>query len=76
MPSYRIGIDIGGTFTDFVLVDEDTGAMRRSTRSSRRPRDPSEAVLDGVATCSPAAGVADRRRSARSCTARRWSPTR
>ncbi len=47
MPSYRIGIDIGGTFTDFVLVREDSGAMRFA-KALTTPRDPSECVLAGV----------------------------
>ena len=25
--SYRLGIDIGGTFTDFVLLEEETGKL-------------------------------------------------
>jgi len=47
MPSYRIGIDIGGTFTDFVLVREDSGGMRFA-KALTTPRDPSECVLAGV----------------------------
>ena len=47
MPSYRIGIDIGGTFTDFVLVREDSGAMRFA-KALTTPRDPSECVVAGV----------------------------
>ncbi|MBN1218959.1 MAG: hydantoinase/oxoprolinase family protein [Anaerolineae bacterium] len=40
----RIGIDIGGTFTDFVLFDETTGEYQtRKTLST--PQDPAEAVL-------------------------------
>ena len=31
--TYRIGVDIGGTFTDFALFDDDTGDVTRSTSS-------------------------------------------
>ncbi len=45
--SLRIGADIGGTFTDLVLIDDATGDIRiakvRTTRDN-----PDEAVLDGV----------------------------
>src|SRR6185295_6100741 len=39
--------DIGGTFTDFVLVHEATGTMHFA-KELTTPRDPSIAVLDGV----------------------------
>ena len=44
---YRIGVDIGGTFTDFVLVDEATGTMHFA-KELTTPRDPSSAVLAGI----------------------------
>lgn len=44
----RIGVDIGGTFTDFVLFDEIAGAFR-SYKLLSTPRDPAEAVLAGLA---------------------------
>ncbi len=44
----RIGIDIGGTFTDFVLFDPANGALQTFKRLST-PRDPAEAVLEGLA---------------------------
>ena len=53
MAVYRVGIDIGGTFTDFVLVDEETGAMRFA-KELTTPRDPSAAVLTGA---QPVVGV-------------------
>ena len=43
---YRIGIDVGGTFTDFVLVRRD-GSIRLS-KSPTTPRDQSEGVLIGI----------------------------
>jgi N-methylhydantoinase A len=43
----RIGVDIGGTFTDFVLLD-DAGQVRLHKRLST-PADPAQAVLAGVA---------------------------
>ncbi len=43
---YRIGIDVGGTFTDFVLVRRD-GSLRLS-KSPTTPRDQSEGVMNGI----------------------------
>lgn len=45
--SYRIGIDVGGTFTDFALLDVATGAIRIGKRLTT-PEDPSVAVLAGI----------------------------
>ena len=56
MSTYRVGIDIGGTFTDFVLVDERTGAMHFAKQLTT-PRDPSVAVLAGVRDLLAARGV-------------------
>ena len=42
----RIGVDIGGTFTDLVVLDEATGAVSTSKALST-PRD----LLDGVLRC-------------------------
>jgi N-methylhydantoinase A len=47
MSMYRVGVDIGGTFTDFVLVHEGTGTMHFA-KELTTPRDPSQAVLAGV----------------------------
>jgi N-methylhydantoinase A len=44
---YRVGVDVGGTFSDFVILDESTGAIRVLKLPST-PADPSLAVLDGV----------------------------
>ncbi|MFK7965669.1 MAG: hydantoinase/oxoprolinase family protein [Burkholderiaceae bacterium] len=44
---YRIGVDIGGTFTDFVLLDQHTGALHNEKRLTT-PDDPSRAVIEGV----------------------------
>ena len=44
----RIGVDVGGTFTDFVLVDEVTGAVRTGKRLTT-PDDPGRAILEGIA---------------------------
>jgi N-methylhydantoinase A len=47
----RVGVDIGGTFTDFVLFDETTGEWD-SFKVLSTPRDPAQAVLDGLASLS------------------------
>src|SRR5215469_1429546 len=44
---YRIGLDIGGTFTDFILNDATTGAVRLHKRLTT-PTDPSIAALEGL----------------------------
>ncbi|RLC69950.1 MAG: hydantoinase/oxoprolinase family protein [Chloroflexi bacterium] len=44
---YRLGCDIGGTFTDFVLVNDETGEIRIH-KCLTTPRDPSEAVEEGI----------------------------
>src|SRR5579864_4008848 len=44
---YRIGIDVGGTFTDLVAIDSDGAATLAKVPST--PEDPSLGVLDGLA---------------------------
>ena len=45
----RIGVDIGGTFTDLVWVDDATGAVQVG-KLLTTPKDPSQAVEQGVVT--------------------------
>ena len=43
----RLAVDVGGTFTDLVILNEQTGQIQ-TLKVSSTPRDPSEAVLNGV----------------------------
>lgn len=43
----RVGIDVGGTFTDFVLLNESTGETH-SHKCLTTPADPAEAILEGL----------------------------
>src|SRR5882724_8803380 len=43
---YRIGIDVGGTFTDLVAIDE--GGATVLAKAASTPEDPSIGVLDGL----------------------------
>jgi N-methylhydantoinase A len=43
-----LGVDVGGTFTDLVLYDQDTGALTIEKVPST-PADPSEGILAGIA---------------------------
>ena len=54
--AYRLGVDVGGTFTDLFLVDdEDHRQWRVKTPST--PTDPSEGVLAGVRRICGEAGI-------------------
>ena len=46
--TYRLGVDIGGTFTDFALFDRSGGRIAVHKRLTT-PADPSVAVLEGIA---------------------------
>jgi N-methylhydantoinase A len=46
--SFRVGCDIGGTFTDFVILDEASGEITIG-KDLTTPADPSVGVLDGLA---------------------------
>src|SRR4030067_3138396 len=53
----RIGVDIGGTFTDLVWVDEATGGVRVG-KVLTTPKDPAQAVEQGVVALLQDAGSA------------------
>ena len=44
---YRLGIDAGGTFTDFVIADKKTG-VTRLFKSLSTPSNPTKAIEDGL----------------------------
>ena len=44
---YRLGCDIGGTFTDFVLLNDQTGELTIN-KCLTTPKDPSDAVEQGI----------------------------
>lgn len=47
-PALRVGIDIGGTFTDFVVYNPSDGSLK-SFKLLSTPQDPAAAVLSGLA---------------------------
>lgn len=44
---YMIGVDVGGTFTDFSMFDTETGKLHHFKHSST-PEDPSKAIVNGI----------------------------
>ena len=54
--SYRLGVDVGGTFTDLLLINEDTGATHTAKVPST-PEDSSIGVLNGIARICDESGV-------------------
>ena len=55
--AYRLGVDVGGTFTDLLLLEEGTGAFWRHKTPST-PHDSSEGILNGVEAICKTAGIA------------------
>src|SRR3954465_1310635 len=55
--AYRLGVDVGGTFTDLFLVDDDRAQQWR-VKTPSTPRDPSDGVLTGVERICAEAGIA------------------
>ncbi|MBP1732386.1 MAG: methylhydantoinase [Deltaproteobacteria bacterium] len=47
MVKLRLGVDIGGTFTDFALIDDATGKLSVN-KCLTTPGDPSEAIMKGL----------------------------
>ena len=54
--AYKIGVDVGGTFTDVLLVDTETGAVHTAKVPST-PDDSSVGVLNGIARTCDNAGI-------------------
>ncbi len=55
-PAYRIGVDIGGTFTD-VAIASDEGAVLRVDKILTTPNRPDDAVVTGVGRILGADGI-------------------
>jgi len=54
--SYRLGVDVGGTFTDLLLFEEQSGVFWRHKTPST-PHDSSEGILAGVEAVCDHAGI-------------------
>ena len=54
--SWVVGVDVGGTFTDFCLFDRGTNEVVVHKVPST-PEDPSRAILDGLATVKRQHGI-------------------
>ena len=54
--TYRLGVDVGGTFTDFLLMNEESGETHTAKVPST-PEDSSIGVLNGVARICDESGI-------------------
>jgi len=54
--SYRLGVDVGGTFTDLLLFNQKSGEFWRHKTPST-PADSSQGILTGVEAICGTAGV-------------------
>ncbi|MEE8059583.1 MAG: hydantoinase/oxoprolinase family protein [Pseudomonadales bacterium] len=54
--SYRLGVDVGGTFTDLLLIDEQSG-QTYTAKVLSTPQDPSRGVLNGINRIADKSGV-------------------
>jgi len=55
--AYRLGVDVGGTFTDLLIIEEASGKTYR-TKVPSTPHDPSQAVLTGARKLCAEAAIA------------------
>lgn len=55
-PTYRLGVDVGGTFTDLLLIDEHSG-QTYSAKVPSTPADSSIGVLNGVSRLCQQSGI-------------------
>ena len=53
---FRFGFDIGGTFTDFVVIDVESGAIH-TFKTLTTPHEPGAAVLEGWAVLLAELGI-------------------
>lgn len=53
---YRLGVDVGGTFTDVLLLEEESGTTYRAKTAST-PSDQSVGVLNGIGKVCTEAGI-------------------
>jgi N-methylhydantoinase A len=53
---FRLGVDVGGTFTDLLLLDDATGAFWRHKTPST-PHDSSEGILNGLEAICAETGI-------------------
>ena len=54
--TYRLGIDAGGTFTDFVVANRNTGDVKLFKALST-PSDPTKAIENGLKLISDDFGI-------------------
>lgn len=60
IPSYRLGVDVGGTFTDLLLINEQSGETHAAKVPST-PHDSSLGVLAGIARICEQNGIDPKR---------------
>ena len=56
--AYRLGVDVGGTFTDLFLVGDNGAGTQYRVKTPSTPADPSQGVLAGVRRICEESGVA------------------
>src|SRR3981081_2017370 len=55
--AYRLGVRVGGTFTELFLVSDESGSAQFRVKTPSTPSDPSEGVINGVARICEEAGI-------------------
>ena len=73
MQKFRVGVDIGGTFSDIVFL-ADVGQVL-SRKVSNTPDDYSRAVLNGINSGAQELGITAGMVSGAAARCKRWAPT-